>query len=947
MLKLLLEQNTKKRCQTKTIQVVPYVCKGEDGKCGERRDKELEKVKENRKFFEGKLQRVGVPSARTEMNGLFKPDSNKGVYVLLLFTSPLSCFANFSQAKELIYKIKEGLPTGTFIGAIGLDLNLDFTVEPPFLFSLPQKKVSAQYVNLNNTTGELYTSAAEIDREALCSENSERRGCLLSLDVLLLPQQYFQLIKVKIFIEDVNDNRPKFPVDVISMAVPENTPVYARYAVEQSAVDPDLGLHGVQTYWLVNDFGMFIMDVEENDGGELTPFLIVTEALDRETQDEYITDIIAEDGGTPPLLGAATLKIIITDVNDNCPQFTESQINITLHGNTTEGAHLARLHAFDPDLGANAQISYAYSERVPRATRTLFHLDRITGSIQLAGKIDSAAATYYKLTVLANGPGCIPAVATLSINIIKIVTGPPAVMPRYIAPEKDGVVTIKESEPAFSPIAFFTVKNFDMKQRVNCYLEGTGPFRLGPYRMFMNEYLLETTEPLDYEKTQQYELIVVAKNTDELVIKTFLKVQVLDENDNAPVFEQSLVKLSVEENNPPNAFLTQLQATDQDSKNQGEVTYLLGGDAPGIFAVDRVTGVLTVVTSLDREEKETYRFIVRAVDQGTPRRESLATVVVTVLDRNDNSPRFINKDFTFFVPENFPGYGEIGVLSVTDADAGENGWVALSVLNGSDIFMIDTGRGTLRAKTPLDREQQGTYQLWVEAIDGGEPALSCITMVTVLLMDVNDNPPVVLFPLSNQSYMLVLPNTLPGTLITEVYAVDKDTGMNAVIAYSIIKRKGSEPGSFAIDAESGNITLKRELSNRGLYRLLVKVSDHGQPEPLYSTVMVNFFVNETVSNESYIQSLLTREPDIEVEERPWYVGQLREGPEKQELSNCQPVLIILSVTCVGLFFLVVTLTSYICCKKVRRHRKKRSEVEIPLKMKNDSMQVVNRKLRQI
>uniref|UniRef100_A0AAV2LSN6 Cadherin domain-containing protein n=1 Tax=Knipowitschia caucasica TaxID=637954 RepID=A0AAV2LSN6_KNICA len=563
-----------------------------------------------------------------------------GLCILLLYTSPLPCLGNFNKAQELIYKIKEGLPRGTFIGAIGVDLNLDFNADPPFLFNLAQKKVSEQYVTLNNTTGELHTSATEIDREILCSDNSEIRACALSLDVLVLPQQYFQLVKVKVVIEDVNDNRPKFPSDEIILIVPENSLVNARYAVEQSAIDPDLGLNGVQTYWLVNDFGVFTLDVEENDGGELTPFLIVTETLDRETQAEYITDIIAEDGGTPPLLGAATLKIQISDVNDNCPKFTESHLNITVHGNTSKGAPLVRLHAYDPDLGANAQISYAYSER-------------------------------------------------------------------------------------------------------------------------------------------------------------------------------SVVELTIEENNPPNAFLTQFQATDQDSDSSGEVVYLLGGDAPGIFELDRVTGVLTVITSLDREEKETYRFIVRALDQGTPRRESIATVLLTVQDRNDNSPRFINKDFTFFVPENFPGYGEIGVLSVRDADAGENGWVALSILNGTDIFMIDTGRGILRAKTSLDREQQGTYQLWIEAVDGGEPALSSVTMVTVLLLDVNDNPPIVLFPQSNLSYMLVLPSTLPGTSITEVYAVDKDTGMNAVIAYSIIKRKGGEPGSFTIDAQTGNITLKRELSNRG------------------------------------------------------------------------------------------------------------------------------------
>ncbi|KAM4592844.1 protocadherin-20 [Odontesthes bonariensis] len=880
-------------------------------------------------------------------NGLGKRGRIWGFCILLLCTIPPYCFANFSQAKQIIYKIKEGLPKGTFIGAIGVDLHLDFTVEPPFLFNLPQKKVSDQYVNLNNTTGELYTSATEIDRETLCPDNSEGQRCVLSLDVFVLPQQYFQLVKVKILIEDSNDNRPKFPTDEICMFVPENTPVNARYVVEQSAVDPDVGINGVQTYWLVNDFGMFTLDVEENEGGELTPYLIVIEALDREVQDEYVTDIIAEDGGTPPLLGAATLKIVITDVNDNCPQFKESQINVTIHGNTTKGAHLARLHAVDPDLGANAQISYAYSERVPRDTRSLFHLDKITGVIKLARKIDTSTATFYKLTILANGPGCIPAVATVTIHIIKVVTGPPAVIPRYIAPEKDGVLTIKESEPAFSPIAFFTIKNIDLNQRVDCYLEGSGPFRLVPYQLFKNEYLLETTEPLDYEKTQDYELIVVANNTGGLVMKTFLKVHVLDENDNAPVFQQSLVEISIEENNSPNTFLAQLKASDQDSESRGEIVYLLGGDAPGIFLVDRVTGVLTVATSLDREEKEKYRFIVRAVDQGTPRRESIATVVVTVQDRNDNSPRFINKDFTFFVPENFPGYGEIGVLSVTDADAGENGWVALSILNGSDIFMIDTGRGALRAKTSLDREQQGTYQLWIEAVDGGEPALSSVTMVTVLLLDVNDNPPIVLFPKSNQSYMLVLPNTTPGTSITEVYAVDKDAGMNAVIAYSIIKRKGGEPGSFTIDPETGNITLKRELSNRGLYSLLVKVTDHGQPEPLYSTVMVNFFVNETVSNESYIQSLLTREADIEVEEKPWYIGQMTDGPERYELFPCRPVLIALSVTCLGLFSLVVTLTSYMCCKRFKKIRKKRSEVEMPLKIKTDQAQTVNRKLRLI
>ncbi|KAL2087587.1 hypothetical protein ACEWY4_016415 [Coilia grayii] len=866
----------------------------------------------------------------------------QGLCVLLLYTSPLSCFSNFSP---LIYKIKESSPKGTLIGAIGADLHLDFLVDPPLLFNLAQKKISAQYVELNNTTGELFTSAVQMDRESLCADRGEGQSCALALDVFILPQQYFQLVKVRILIEDVNDNRPRFPSEEIRLTVPENAPVNARFAVEQSAVDPDLGVNSVQTYWLVNDFGVFTLDVEENEGGELTPFLIVTESLDREQQAEYVTDIIAEDGGTPSLVGTATLRIVISDINDNCPKFAKAQVNVTVYGNATRGTQLARLHAYDPDQGANAQITYSYSERVTTETRSLFHLDAATGVIKLAGKMDANAAKLYKLTVLANGPACIPDVATVTIHVIKVVSGPPLLAPRYIAAEKDGVVSLKESEPAFTPVAFYTVKNADPRQKLECLLEGSGPFRLTPYERLKNEYLLETTEPLDYEMRQEYELAILCRHHHGVVLKTVVRVQVEDENDNAPVFKQSLLEIFVEENNAPNTFLAKLQATDADSGSRGEVAYLLGSDATPVFHLDRQVGVLTVTTSLDREEKETYRFMVRAVDRGSPRKESIATVVVIVQDRNDNSPRFINKDFTFFVPENFPGFGEIGVLSVTDADAGENGWVALSILNGSDIFVIDTGRGALRAKTSLDREQQGTYHLWIEAVDGGKPALSCITMVTVLLLDVNDNPPIVLFPQSNQSYMLVLPSTLPGTSITEVYAVDRDTGMNAVIAYSIIKRLGGEPGSFDIDPNTGNITLRKTLSDRGLYSLLVKVSDHGQPEPLHATVLVNLFVNETVSNESYIQSLLLRQATIEIEDG----SALRESrqwiPDRQ-VFPCQPVLIGLSATCLGLFIMVVSLSVYVSCRKLRKHKKKRLGVEIPLKMNSD-MQAVDRKLMEI
>ncbi|KAI1241829.1 hypothetical protein IHE44_0005329 [Lamprotornis superbus] len=808
--------------------------------------------------------------------------------LFLLFVGPFNCFASYSRATELFYSLNEGLPAGVLIGSLARDLRLPAaggqhpaSLQPPLSFTLASHGLGGQYVQLDNRSGELHTSAVEIDREALCVESSgatifggsaavsssspSPESCLLLLDVLVLPQEYFRLVKVKIAIRDVNDNAPRFPVPHIRLSVPENAPVNTRLAIEHPALDPDMGTNGVQTYRLRDNYGVFTLDVEENENGERTPYLIVMGALDRETQDEYVTVIVAEDGGSPPLVGSATLTIGISDINDNCPQFNDSQLNVTLYGNSSLGTHVATVHAVDMDLGSNAQITYSYSQKVPQPSRDLFHLNESTGAITLSAKVDGDTPKLHRLIILGNGAGCIPAVITVLVTIIKVMMRPPEVVPRFIANEVEGVVYLKELEPINTPIAFFTIKDPDEKYKVSCYLDGDGPFRLSPYKPYNNEYLLETTKPLDFETQQLYEISVVAWNSEGFHVKKVVKVQVLDDNDNSPVFSEELIELSIEENNVPNAFLTKLHATDADSGERGQVSYFLGPDAPSYFALDKTTGVLTVSTQLDREEKEKYRYTVKAVDSGFPPRESIATVTITVLDKNDNSPRFINKDFSFFVPENFPGFGEIGVISVTDADAGQNGWVALSVLNGSDIFVIDTGKGVLRAKISLDREQQSSYVLWIEAVDGGDPALSSTAKITILLLDINDNPPLVLFPQSNMSYLLVLPSTLPGSPITEVYAVDKDTGMNAVIAYSIIGRRGPRPESFRIDPKTGNITLEESLmqNDYGLYRLLVKVSDHGYPEPLHSTVMVNLFVNDTVSNESYIEKANKKRSDLQ------------------------------------------------------------------------------------
>uniref|UniRef100_A0A0E9V2Q5 Cadherin domain-containing protein n=1 Tax=Anguilla anguilla TaxID=7936 RepID=A0A0E9V2Q5_ANGAN len=95
--------------------------------------------------------------------------------------------------------------------------------------------------------------------------------------MFILPPRH--LVKVKLIVLDVNDNKPTFSTDVIWLFVPENAWITSRFAVEQSAIDSDSGVYGVQTYRPVNNFGVFTLDVEENNSGESV--LVLTGSTER------------------------------------------------------------------------------------------------------------------------------------------------------------------------------------------------------------------------------------------------------------------------------------------------------------------------------------------------------------------------------------------------------------------------------------------------------------------------------------------------------------------------------------------------------------------------------------------------------------------------------------------------------------------------------------------
>lgn len=316
-----------------------------------------------------------------------------------------------------------------------------------------------------------------------------------------------------------------------------------------------------------------------------------------------------------------------------------------------------------------------------------------------------------------------------------------------------------------------------------------------------------------------------------------LLINVTDANDNAPVLDSAIYNASIPEEEYPPLFVTKISAKDADSGNNGEVTYHLVDDFEQTFVIDESTGEINTNAKLDREEISSYELIVEARDRGEPQLTGTATVLVTILDKNDNPPRF-TRLFSVNVTEN----SEIGefVIKITssDLDVGQNANVTYSFTdNPGHKFSIDPISGNVTVAGHLDREVQDEYLLKVSAADR---AWSAKTALTITIQDQNDNPP----EFEEEAYhfhFLELQRRMAH--VGQVVATDRDKqGPNSVISYSLLHPSDL----FTVDPATGDIYSKRTLqykhskqstSPENVYSFYVVAMDNGKP-PLSSKTLV-------------------------------------------------------------------------------------------------------------
>ncbi|XP_075712325.1 protocadherin-1 isoform X6 [Rhinoderma darwinii] len=787
-------------------------------------------------------------------------------YLWLLLQLPL-----IGSSTQVKYKVEEEQPPNILIGSLAADYGYP---DSKHLYKL---ELGHPYLRVDGKTGDIYTTESAIDRESLkvCQNLFPGQPCYLEFEVSMtdLMSPVPRLLDGQIEVLDINDNTPNFASPVLILTIPENTNIGMLFPIP-AATDRDSGANGVASYELIvgpEAHELFGLQVAE-DQDEKQPQLIVMGSLDREQRDSYDLTIKVQDGGKTPRASSALLRISILDTNDNAPKFEKMAYEAVLSENSPMGHSVLQVKANDSDQGANAEIDYAFHQ-ASDTVRRLLHLDRSTGLITVQGPIDREDVGTLRFSVVAKDKGSNPKSARTQVTITIRDTNDnkPVIDIRGfgLVTHQDGVANISEDVPVETPVALVQVSDIDEGENaaVTCVVARDVPFQLKQVSDTgtdsKKKYFLQTTTPLDYESVKEYtiEIVAVDSGNPPLSSTNSLKVQVTDVNDNAPIFTQSLMEVTFKENNSPDDIVMEVSASDADSGSNAQISYSILADPTtrGIFSINPDSGQIRVNTVLDRELTEQYNFHVVASDKGTPSLKGTASVVITVLDCNDNDPKFMLNGYNFSVMENMPRLSPVGMVTVIDADKGENAHIKLSVEPDSGEFIIQNGTGTILSSISFDREHQSTYTFRLKAVDGGDPPRSSYVGVTINVLDENDNAPVIVVP-SNISYAYLTPSTHPGTPVNKVRAEDMDTGLNAELHYSIAS--GNPFDLFQITPTGGEVTLEKQIlrKHHGLHRLVVRVNDRGKPSR-HGTALVHFFINETLTNQTYVETLLGHSQD--------------------------------------------------------------------------------------
>nr|XP_020498275.2 protocadherin gamma-A11-like [Labrus bergylta] len=492
-------------------------------------------------------------------------------------------------------------------------------------------------------------------------------------------------------------------------------------------------------------------------------------------------------------------------------------------------------------------------------TDPLFHVNQNDGILYVSRKIDREEVCAQSSTCLINLKTVLEnplEVHYVELEVLDINDNSPTF------PEEEKRLEISESvlpgakfqlKPARDPDSgHFSVQQYKLSNNDHFRLEVRDKGEDGKIP------ILVLQKSLDREVAGSHSLVLTALDggkppkSGEMTIL----VKILDVNDNTPIFSRDVYSVTLSENAQIGTTIIRVNATDLDEGQNGEVFYTFGNSVSNnlfkLFEINSSTGEITVKGLIDFEQKDKYEIEIQASDKGIAPLTTEKSVIIKIVDVNDNAPEIEVTSYSSSIPEDSRPGTTVALISVNDLDSGLNGKVICSI-SGDVPFTLSPSLKdkmySLVTKSPLDREKQSHFDLTITAKDAGQPPLSSEKTISVVVSDVNDNSPE--FSLSPYTFYVAEANE-PGTSVFSVKAFDRDEDDNALITYHILRdgSEGNKLSSFLnINSENGVITALKSFDFETVktFQFQVVATDSGTPS-LSSNVTVNVFILDQNDN---------------------------------------------------------------------------------------------------
>ncbi|MEE6478658.1 hypothetical protein FKM82_011933 [Ascaphus truei] len=637
---------------------------------------------------------------------------------------------------QLQYSIFEEIKLGSIVGNIAEDLGLDIK-ELSFRKFRIDSGHNEQYFSVNLENGNLYVTH-RIDRETTCGR---AHACVLNFEAVV--ENPLNIFHVKVEIQDVNDNPPRFNKNIFDIGISESTLPGARLVLG-NAQDPDLGSNSLQ-YYKLNSNNYFTLGEKISLDGSKFAELVLEKSLDRENQSFHELILTAFDGGTPMKTATAFIKIVVNDVNDNLPLFSQEMYEVTLNENAPNNSLVLYLNATDKDEGLNAQITYSFSH-ISENAQHLFTIDPQNSDIRTRGQLDYEVTESYEMTVEAKDGGGLVSHCKVSIQIIDVNDNVPEIILTSVS------TPIPEDSLSGTVIALINVRDRDSGENgeVTCQIMDALPFKL--VSSSSSYHKLVTTSTMDRERTSEYNITIQAtdKGSPPLSANKTIRLTIKDVNDNPPIFEKRGYIVYVPENNPPGNSIYNIYASDLDLGENSRMIYTIFNNniedikVSSYVSINSVTGVLYAQQSFDYENLREFEILIMAKDSGSPPLSSNVTLRVCITDRNDNSPKIlypstgVDGTALFEIVPRFSdkGYLVTKVVAV-DADSGHNAWLSYHFLHLPEptYFTIGQHTGEIRTSRNFQDKDSLRQKVVVMVKDNGVPSLSATVQLHLVVAE--------------------------------------------------------------------------------------------------------------------------------------------------------------------------------------------------------------------